>query len=402
MAWGRWGQTKSARVPGAGRMGTSSNLRYPYDRIMLQSPQFYYPMNDLLGSSVALNHGSATGSLVRNGGFEQSPSGANTFEHWNLAPGTGTITKTTTAGEFHSGAAAVKMTSIGANVAISQKHSVQPGSQWRLSFWTRGDGVNAGQYYVFKGDYSGTLIPITSTGISGIEYQQVTADFTVPAGVTTIEIDFKTAINGAAFYVDDVSLVCLTRPQSGADGRIINAVPQGDSFYFDGNGDCVNLANDSLATNFNGLTGSYVIYGKIPQAAYTDGVQRFLVKLKTSSTGANYVDCWKSSENNRLGFQYADDGTGDLTRTKDYSGLDLFSMGCTWGPENGVKFFHNQEKVATVAITGVWTKPFQTDHMAIGSDRSVGGWADWIGYLRDFAVWDRELSESEMAGVSQP
>jgi hypothetical protein len=28
MAWGRWGQTKSARVPGAGRMGTSSNLRY--------------------------------------------------------------------------------------------------------------------------------------------------------------------------------------------------------------------------------------------------------------------------------------------------------------------------------------------------------------------------------------
>jgi hypothetical protein len=28
MAWGRWGQTKSARVPGAGRWGTSSNLRY--------------------------------------------------------------------------------------------------------------------------------------------------------------------------------------------------------------------------------------------------------------------------------------------------------------------------------------------------------------------------------------
>jgi lysophospholipase L1-like esterase len=28
MAWGRWGQTKSARVPGSGRMGTLSNLRW--------------------------------------------------------------------------------------------------------------------------------------------------------------------------------------------------------------------------------------------------------------------------------------------------------------------------------------------------------------------------------------
>jgi hypothetical protein len=66
----------------------------------------------------------------------------------------------------------------------------RPGSVYTLSFWTRGDGVNAGRYSVYDNTNAADIKASTSTGVTGADYTQVTYTLR-SAGCYTILVDLK-------------------------------------------------------------------------------------------------------------------------------------------------------------------------------------------------------------------
>jgi lysophospholipase L1-like esterase len=68
MAWGRWGQTRSARVPGAGRMGMSSNLRYQtrIKNLFGSSLIAYWPLWETSGTDVLDFSGNGRNAVSKN------------------------------------------------------------------------------------------------------------------------------------------------------------------------------------------------------------------------------------------------------------------------------------------------------------------------------------------------
>ncbi|MDO8468607.1 MAG: LamG-like jellyroll fold domain-containing protein, partial [Candidatus Peribacter sp.] len=151
--------------------------------------------------------------LLTNGGFETVTSAgppAN-FGTWNEGTGDGNIEVETAV--IHDGSNAVKLT-MGAsfNTNINQNYSsIIAGATYRLSFWSAGDGTNAGLVRVY--DISNTVLirDYTTTGITAGTYGLVTYDFVAPTGCTNVGFYFRPAsVNGGIAYFDDVSLKQIT------------------------------------------------------------------------------------------------------------------------------------------------------------------------------------------------
>jgi len=113
----------------------------------------------------------------------------------------------------HSGSHALKLVSSGLNWYTPQRLdtiTVIPGQRYQFSFWTRGDGVNAGKYGIFDVNHlaylnnSGNGI---TTGISGTTYSQFTTTFEAPAGCTSVYLYLLSSnIVGSTSYFDDISV----------------------------------------------------------------------------------------------------------------------------------------------------------------------------------------------------
>ncbi|MDD5103330.1 MAG: LamG domain-containing protein, partial [Candidatus Peribacteraceae bacterium] len=155
---------------------------------------------------------------VSNTGFETVTSvgpPAN-FALWGENTGDGNIEVETTT--IHGGTNALKLTG-GAtplsapNIGPTDPISVTAGATYRLSFWTAGDGTNAGRYGLYNvqtGDFFSGYSRIT-TGVTGATYSLITVDFVVPAGCTSMRPYFYAPnVTGGIAYFDDVSLKQIT------------------------------------------------------------------------------------------------------------------------------------------------------------------------------------------------
>jgi len=82
---------------------------------------------------------------------------------------------------------------------------------YTLTFWTRGDGTNAGIYKIAnEGLLPAEVNGWHSTGVSGTSWQKVTVNFIAPLDFGGTWIDFTVAYDIEEFrtsYFDDVSLV---------------------------------------------------------------------------------------------------------------------------------------------------------------------------------------------------
>jgi hypothetical protein len=126
------------------------------------------------------------------------------------------VSVTNTAAELHGGAAAVKLVRATANCSEFASIAVTASSAYRLSFWTRGDGTNAGRYYAYDVSNAATITGIVSTGVTSTTYTLVNVDFATPAGCTSVEIAFlSSAANGSTVYFDDVSLKQIVSANAG-------------------------------------------------------------------------------------------------------------------------------------------------------------------------------------------
>lgn len=99
---------------------------------------------------------------------------------------------------------------------VGQVITVTASTNYRLSFWTRGDVTNAGAYRIknVQNDYylqaNGTWAASEywfPTGVAGATYIEVVKQFTTRTGATTLLIAFASAaVTGAIAYFDDISL----------------------------------------------------------------------------------------------------------------------------------------------------------------------------------------------------
>jgi hypothetical protein len=93
-------------------------------------------------------------------------------------------------------------------VEITQGFTSTAYKYYRLDFWARGDGSNAGTYRV--ADPSGDIIAETSTGVTAATWTQVTAYFSARSSSSTITL-YLGAPNGVGYAnFDEVSIEAYT------------------------------------------------------------------------------------------------------------------------------------------------------------------------------------------------
>ena len=148
---------------------------------------------------------------LSNVGFETAGAGgADVFGSWVEAAGDGAIADETTA--MHGGAHAAKLTA-GATPASTPSlyqeiTPVVPGHGYNVSFWTKGDGSNAGRWGLWDATNEAWLTNYNtiSTGVTGDWYEKE-AQVWAPAGCLALRIYFfAPAVEGGIAYFDDVSI----------------------------------------------------------------------------------------------------------------------------------------------------------------------------------------------------
>jgi hypothetical protein len=148
--------------------------------------------------------------LLTNGDFEsytgtQDNGVDDVLTGWsNAGTGAGDIIEATAT--VHTGSNALLCTTGNDRCNAHQDIVVAPGAQYRLTFWTRGDGVQQGSYVVYDNTNAAAIIGVTDTGITGTAYIWLSVFFTTPLGCVSVKIRlWSPGANGDAYY-DDVSV----------------------------------------------------------------------------------------------------------------------------------------------------------------------------------------------------
>lgn len=372
----------------------------------------HYPLNEVAGV-VAQAYGEAPvfTNLMPNSGLEGYTAGG-----YGISGAGATVVKTITAGEFHAGAAALKVTSAGATAICYKSVSVIPGQKYVLDFWVRGDGTNAPLYDVIREDAGAYIIGFTNTLVTGTNFVHITsAEFTAPATFYTVLLEFRTVASAGAFFcLDDVTVTQTSSAASinNLSGEYKKATLNQAGFrtgensvYFNGSsGSGVRLGsliNNELADM---SSGTILIWCKPAIAALTDGVARWAVKFKTTSLSAeaNYIDIYKSATNNKIGFQFKDDTMAEAGLNISQTAEEWICMAATWSPSQGLKRFINGVQTgATVAISGTWTKIMEGEISAIGVEVRKLNAGMWHGWLSHCVIGKTALSDEAMLYLGQ-
>lgn len=392
------------------RLGTVGNGRPRIaTRISNTQPSnllIYLPLNELNGT-VARNNalGRAGINICPNPLFKRlGGGGADVFLNWTEAISTGAIAQETV--DVPTGSYAAKITAGTSTTMMISLQVVIPGHSYTFSFLTHGDGTHDGRYWIYDNSNASMIKDYTTTGVTGLTYAQVSYTFTAPAGCVSVQLGFRgSSTIGGIFYVGSVSFVDNTTDPTIFDGTYSGDVTLARSGYsglsagFGGTNGKVDLSRSALVNYFPTLAaaGSYIIYGKTTIAALTDSLSRWLIKFKTITSTYNFIDCFEDSSNNKLGWQFKDDASGQIYRTSAWTTENWFSVGATWSVANSVRCYVNGLVVASGAgWTGAWTDQMNLSNMCLSSPDGY-----WIGNMQNFAMWDVELTAAEMANVGK-
>ena len=158
-----------------------------YSRVLNTQPNnliTYWQLNEAVGSSSVVNYAGKTGNILQNGNFENYPySGGD----WNFIQGDGTAADDATT--MYKGAHALKLTSGASSntfVYASANTTVNASTRYTISFYTKGDGTNAGRFKVRDFSNNQDIINLKSTGITSTTYTLYTETFTTPVGCRAI------------------------------------------------------------------------------------------------------------------------------------------------------------------------------------------------------------------------
>jgi len=184
-------------------VGTVLIERHPYwERTVAR----VFPNNTpTAAAAVAYDYTADETEKMSNAGFETAGGGDPDFWlNWMENAGAGTLADEGVI--VFAGSHACKMTSGNpADTCVYQDITVVPGGIYYLDFHARGDGTNAGRYFVRDNTHAANILPMTSTGVTAAAYAEVALLFTVPAGCTSVGIYlYCTPVNGGVCYFDNV------------------------------------------------------------------------------------------------------------------------------------------------------------------------------------------------------
>jgi hypothetical protein len=165
---------------------------------------------------IAWRQETSTMTVMANGGFEiLGGGGADVFASWTESvSGTGTVADE--GALVHSGSHACKLSAGTGDARVRHDSAVVANTLYNLSFWTRGDGVNAGKYAVWDATNAAWITTSTTTGITAASYSKFTTSFTAPAGCVSIEIYVIANVAASVIYFDDVNVSALATARATA------------------------------------------------------------------------------------------------------------------------------------------------------------------------------------------
>ena len=280
-----------------------------------------------------------TGDIAYNGDMEiAGHGGAITAAGWYQRAGGGTIAAEAVV--IHGGARAVKLTE-GASTWIYQNMVVKPGESYVYSFWTQGDGANAGRYGIKNQSDNAWFVALnTSTGVAGGAYAQVTDTIVIPATCSEIIVYLEAPAGGGNFcYYDDFTLTgtvdfgaAYCRPGVTLGGGGIGDGKTSAAF------DAANTYVAVQGALFNSLydpdLGSAISWGKMSAAQWADAAAfRYLVHPKSSTDAFVYVVFGKHTEAKTLFWRRKTaeaDSDNEQKYVFDTVPTGWFCMGFSW------------------------------------------------------------------------
>lgn len=146
-----------------------------------------------------------------------NPDFESDFDNWIKNDATngnhGTASIATGAGEYYSGSKSCKLvgdanSNYNTDPWIHRDTILSPSTNYKLSFYTKGDGVNAGMIFIHDKTTNTYITPTdVSTGISGTTWQKFEYDFSTPAGASNVRIFLESSgKKGSVVYFDECKL----------------------------------------------------------------------------------------------------------------------------------------------------------------------------------------------------
>ena len=165
---------------------------------------------NLNGGFESLGAGETLGSeLLSNPGFETAGGGgADVFGSWAETAGSGAIADDVVTP--HSGAHDALLTYVTGQAYVTNTFVTTASTRYKVTFWTKGDGTNAGRYQIYDITNAAVIITAVTTGVTAATWTLVTAYFTTPSGCISTRVDlFSPSVAGFAQF-DDVSIKQVT------------------------------------------------------------------------------------------------------------------------------------------------------------------------------------------------
>jgi Concanavalin A-like lectin/glucanases superfamily len=392
------------------RAMTLLGSRQYWQKLLASGPIAYWPLWEPSGSVAndVTRRTAAAAELMINPGFETlGAGGADVFANWGEMANAGVISQTTAAGEFRGGAAACKLTQ---DALVYQDFAVQAGNSYRLSFWTRGDGVRNGKYRVRDVTNSVDIRAYTDSGVTGTDFAQVTYDFVAPAGCATARVYFIASGYATYSIFDDVTVKTTLTNQNGSYVGVTLGQPGiGDrhcSPLFDGvSVHKVSVFSSLLAQAFSGSEGSLALWCKVSGAGvWTDGIRRRAVILWADDYNHVYIGKMEAANDNYFRCGYA---AGNVHKSVNVvlSTANWFHACVTWSKSADENKFYIDGAQQTDLLTGMDVHTGLGNFAGMLANASmIGAGGDgvyvWDGYLAHAAVWNRALTAGEIAKIA--
>lgn len=324
---------------------------------------------NVYSAGLALN---PANEMINNGGMETAGATPPACLGWTDTVADGAVARTTAAGEFRAaggGSAAVKVTAGATRTTKSAQNYVAiPGSQVTIVLWARGDGVNGGSWDIRDATHGAPISGVRAL-TTGAAFASDTYTFTVPAGCVLLSIDLynPNAAGGWACF-DDVSC----KPATG--------------YGYAG---------------FSGSEGTLMCWPRVANAGvWTDGASRLMVKLRVDAN--NDLSLYRSSANNRIGFDYTAGGTYTPAVSSGNSDLGWMHWAAVWSASgNYVRIYRNGVQIgADVTGLGKWIGTLGSTTSVIGAASTVPA-AVWNGWLAYPTLWNAALTAAEIQSLAR-
>ncbi len=169
--------------------------------------------------------------------------------------------------------------------------------------------------------------------------------------------------------------------------------------YFDGVNDVVDVYSASLASAFSGAEGTMSCWWKVLDASiWTDGSYHYIFSLSVDAS--NFARVLKSSINGRLSSDYRAGGTWTNYNWGSRSDTDWVHWAIVWSKAGDyVNHFLAGSKQSGSGL-GVWAGSLHQNTCGIGSQQGVSAVLPWNGWIAHAAVWDKPLSDAQIAQLA--